>query len=999
MFFAACLLRGARVSAHALYCLSFGLALMLAVPSKAQDRPNIIHIFADDLGYGSLGFTGNTNILTPNLDALAGNGMVFNNAYAATLCAPSRAMLMTGFHNGHTLMDRNGSANIGVGFRDGDVTVAEMLQPAGYTNGVMGKWGFGGSGGQQTSGDKTQDLRRNPSVSQPATLPNNQGFDEFYGYLNHSRAHRYFISSLWETDASAPNGVTQRLTGNDNGTNTNQFAANTHDLIGDEGERFIRNHAGDSEPFYLQMNYTIPHNDLDWIREVPDGHAVYEDENWTGLQKDYAAMITRMDDNVGELINALSEEGVLDNTLIIFTSDNGATPVLGGSSNFDGSRPGSGSNNHPVNFHEANGPFTGGKRDLTEGGIHVPMFAYWIDENGVSRLAGSETDYVTDLADFMPTVAALSGQRAPVGVDGVSILPTLLGEGEQRERGAIVFEHHEGNSGLPGIPGGSADWTIIHEDMKLTKYTQNGNARYEMYNLQTDPTETTNLLAGNPSQATLDLSGDLRALALAEGVERNDSYAVQYMAWTGGDGDSLSDASNWTGTTTGTPDERWSAVLANTAPTDSTVSSGSLTSLGFEVRGDQGQQTLRIQSGSTLNGRNEVRVSEGGRIHLDNATLRSNRWTDVLPQGELTGQGNVAGDLYNAGTVAPGLPADLNNANANLAAAAAIPVNTGVVNAITFDFTGIQDDAPLTQTSTLNENLEIVAGLNFGPGTSPRHAGGTGSTNDGDEFNIQGWNTDSHADAITSDDYIGFTVRPVAGVAIALNRVSFDLWRNGDGAPENYAIHTSLDGFTTSDELAQFSTEDTGSNNAFVFAADYTGGQSTSGDLAVRLYAWDPDSDGGNAGNTHLTGVSLEASFFSIPTTPLAPAGWLALDGNYTQFDTGHLMIDLAGTQSDEDHTEFDQLIVNGVARLDGKLSFQVVDGYTPQPGDTFEFLVADSIEGQFSEVVADLGSGLDVVLQYDDGRVIATVQQAIPEPGTAGLLGLSASVLLMRRH
>ncbi|MCG8448780.1 MAG: sulfatase-like hydrolase/transferase, partial [Pirellulales bacterium] len=976
-------------------------------------------------------------------------------------CAPSRAMLMTGFHNGHTQMDRNG--NIGAGFRAADVTVAEMLQPAGYTTGVFGKWGFGGSGGTQTSGDKTDDLRLNPTVNTPATLPHNQGFDEFYGYLNHGRAHRYFISSLWERDSGAPNGVSEVLTGNVGPGNTNLHAANTHDLSAARGELFIRNHAQDTDPFYLQMNYTIPHNDIDWIREVPNGQDPYTSEAWSDLQKDYAAMITRMDTAVGDLLQALDDEGIRDETLILFTSDNGATPELGGSTNGGGGAPGSQSGAHPVNFHDAGGPFRGGKRDLLEGGIHMPMFAYWVDDQGVSRLDSSSTGLVTDLADFMPTVAELAGVDAPVGTDGVSILPTLTGEGIQRDRGALVFEHYENDSGLPGTPGGvRARWAIIQDGQKLIMYVNDSNQSvqsFELYNLNNDPNETTNLLAGSPSQAILDLRDELRDTALAEGVEQSDNYAVQYMNWTGGGGDNLDNATHWTGSTTGIPDDNWSAVVNNPSSADRVAETvvEDITVLGLEVRGDSGKQTVRANRGITISGRNEVRVASGGRLNLDQGNLVTNRWVDVKAGGELTGHGNVTGNVYNSGTIAPGLPTDLGQPVAQPSPPTG--VNTGVVAAVVFDFTGLQDGkpnsfvgtnngVPLTQTSTLSQWVTLTQGLDFAGATSPRHTTKPGSTDADDEFNVKGWGTGtSLTAAINGSRYVSFAVDPVFGIEMLVDSVSFNIWRNGPGAPNDYAIMTSLDGFSAGNQLGIFGPfNDDGIANDHLLTGNYTGGVWTTGEVEFRLYGWNANT---TSSNTHINAVSLNASFRTVagagdPDVTLDPTGILALDGNLWHVAGAMIEMQLGGTNnSDPLNPQYDALQITGNLDLAGALSISLVDSFVPSLGDTFDILDFAAVTGAFESIAlpslpgilawdtsnllttgvlavtdvdrdndgdVDGADFLDIQrtnpslisawrTHYGTGVLAAASAAAVPEPSSVVLCFIGTTILLLRKH
>ncbi|HEX6961078.1 MAG TPA: sulfatase-like hydrolase/transferase [Lacipirellula sp.] len=594
----------------------------------APSRPNIVHIFADDLGWGSVGFNGQELIETPSLDALAAAGMRFDNSYACTVCAPSRAMLYTGFHQGHAKVDRNGA--IGGGFRDEDVMTAEVLAPADYTSAVFGKWGFGASG-TRTLGMAADPL---PTITSPTSLPNNHGVSEFYGYLNHSAAHDYFYSWMWQTDANAPNGLTA-VPNNGGPGGAPQY---THDLIAERSEQFLAQHVGGDQPFYLQVNYTIPHSDLDAIDEAPGGYGPYAARPWTNKQKAYAAMITRMDASIGALLDQLDDpnndgdtsDSVLADTLIMFSSDNGPTPE----------------DSSPMNFFDANRQYRGGKRDLYEGGIHVPGLAVW---PGVVP-AGSQSDYRTDLADFMATAAELAGVETPVGIDGVSLVPTLTGAGQQRERPYLVFEHHE-NSGPDADPRTARSAIIRQDGMKLIRYSDGSS---DLFNLNLDPDETSPLNLALVAHAQL--AAQLEAEALAEGVQQS---FVEFRTWSGPERGNLAASANWSGGS-GAPNNNWSAVVANVDVSPRTaVATTNIATLGLEVRGDAALQTIDVGPGAELFGRNEVRISAGGRIALADARLESNRWVNIRTGGQLTGAGDVAGDVYNAGTIAPGRPADL----------------------------------------------------------------------------------------------------------------------------------------------------------------------------------------------------------------------------------------------------------------------------------------------------------------------------------------------------
>ncbi|QDU58694.1 sulfatase-like hydrolase/transferase [Aeoliella mucimassa] len=629
---------------------SFASFLMLwGITSTCwADSPNIVHIYADDLGFGSVGFNGQTLIQTPNLDALATGGMRFNNAFAATVCGPSRAMLYSGLHNGHTLVDSNANLT-GDPWRSEGQTVGDHLQAAGYSTAVFGKWGFGGSG---SSGDGTIP---NPTITGPNSIPTAQGFQTFYGYLNHARAHSYRVDSLWTTEEpfdddndgiaevgekyqpNSDNGLWLEKTGNTNSNLNANYTAYTADLVTAKSVAYIEQHANSGQPFYLQYASTIPHFDIDAVRNYPEWFAAYENvpgaSSWTDDQKSYAAMISRLDAAVGEIVAKLDDpngdgdksDSVLENTVIFFTSDNGPTAE-------DGS---------PIAFFDASGGKRGGKRDLWNGGINVPAFAYW---KGTIE-PGQVSDRFTDLPDFMPTALELAGTRGPVGLDGVSLVHELTGQGVDRPKDYIIQEHHEGSG--PDPDGKNGRWAIIKDDYKLIKYSD-GTLR--LYSLNDDYDENNELSLQDA--ANLAMVTELQAIALAEGVEQNDSYAIEFHTWTGDDLGEVSDSANWSGAAV--PAEYWSAVLANDGRSPKTaVVSEDVHTLGFEVRGtgSSATQTVQVQQGHTLEGRNEIRISEYGIVELQGGSLSSVRWVDVLENAQLVGHGDVNADVYNFGQV------------------------------------------------------------------------------------------------------------------------------------------------------------------------------------------------------------------------------------------------------------------------------------------------------------------------------------------------------------
>ncbi|MCC6492489.1 MAG: sulfatase-like hydrolase/transferase [Pirellulales bacterium] len=816
-------------------------AALPRTPARAEAaRPNIVHIFADDFGWGSVGFNGQQKIATPNLDELAAGGMKFANAYSAPVCAPSRAMLYTGFHQGHAVIDGNDTLANNSGFRAEDVMTGEVLSGAGYATGVFGKWGFGASQGSSS----------NPPVLElPEALPNNHGFAEFYGYLNHGAAHDYFTKHMWQTNPSAANGV-QIVLNDDGPGNTAQY---THDLIAARSEQFVATHAGGAEPFYLQVNYTIPHTDVNDIASAPGGYGAYASmPGWTNEQKAYAAMISRMDKTVGDLVDRLDDpnddgdvaDSVLANTLVIFTADNG-----GDKGTFAQPRP------QTVDFFQGNGHFRGGKFELFEGGIHIPAVAYW---PGVIE-AGSESEYRTDLADFMATIADLSGAEAPVGVDGVSIVPTLTGAASQRRREYLVFEH-QGSRGTAGTI--AQRMAIVRQDgMKLIFYA---NESVELFNLNADPDENNPLNLSDLGNAAI--AAEMRSAAVAEGALRG---VVEYRTYNGANGANVQADSSWDGA--GRPNGYWSAKIANSSGAARIAHvTDDVTTLGVEVRGSSAQQVVDVHAGKTLEGRNEVRIGALGRVDLSGGVLATNRRVDIQSGGELRGHGDVIGDLYNEGVVAPGRSAgDSAWPVAPPPALPSISLDTGVVPAATFNFSGVQDTVPLLATTTLNPNMEISKGLDFGPGVSPKL--GNGGSDAGNEFNVMGHAATSLTAAKDNGDYVSFTVDPIDGAGMIPSSVSFRIWRNGTSAAKSFAILSSLDGFTSPlVQEAYGSGDHTSQATQRTITANLPAIEAATGPIEYRLYSWHA-SDG--AGNTHINLASLNARFVAVPTLEFNFAG------------------------------------------------------------------------------------------------------------------------------
>ena len=355
-----------------------------------MSSPNIIFILCDDIGYGDLGCYGQKVIPTPRLDQLASESMRFTQCYTgSSICAPSRSVLMTGLHSGHTRVRDNFGIVGGVGdqkrvpLKAEDFTVAEMLKGVGYATGITGKWGLGEP---DTTG-----------------IPTRKGFDEWFGYLNQRNAHTYYPPYLWHNEEKV------LLEGNRDGRQGDY----SHDMIFDFACDFIRKNS--DGPFFLYLPWTLPHGRY----EIPDVSA-WDDKPWTDDEKVYAAMITKIDTQVGQLVDLLRELAIADQTLLFFGSDHGAARRWAA---FDSC-----------------GALRGQKGTMYEGGLRTPMIAHW-----PGRIpAGAVSDAVWYYADFLPTVAEVVGVDAPDDVDGVSILPVLLGESRDVGERFLYWERFGG---------------------------------------------------------------------------------------------------------------------------------------------------------------------------------------------------------------------------------------------------------------------------------------------------------------------------------------------------------------------------------------------------------------------------------------------------------------------------------------------------------------------------------------------------------------------------
>ncbi|MEX2566403.1 MAG: arylsulfatase [Cyclobacteriaceae bacterium] len=431
-------------------------------------KPNIVYILADDLGYGDLGFNGQEIINTPHINKLAKEGLVFTQHYSgSTVCAPSRSTLVSGLHTGRAPVRGNYEIQPEGQYPlpDSITTIFKTMKNAGYATGAFGKWGLGYPG---SDGD-----------------PNNQGVEVFYGYNCQRMGHNYYPYHLWHNQDSV---ILEGNAGTDLGT----YAPN---LIHDQTLKFIADHQ--DQPFFLFVPSIIPHAELIAPEELMNKYVgKFEETPYQGVDDGpnyktggymsqeqpraaFVAMVELLDSQVGAIVAHLEKLGLRENTLIVFTSDNG--PHLEGGADPD--------------FFNSNGPFKGYKRDLYEGGIRVPMIANW-----PGKIEAGETNHIAASWDVYPTMADLIGEPIPPNLDGISFLPTLLGNSGQQETHDYLYWEFIEQGGKQAVRKG--DWKAIRVGLN-----KNDEPPIELYNLSADPGESNDVAAENP-----DMVRDLKAI-------------------------------------------------------------------------------------------------------------------------------------------------------------------------------------------------------------------------------------------------------------------------------------------------------------------------------------------------------------------------------------------------------------------------------------------------------------------------------------------------------
>ena len=567
-------------------------------PTEAA--PNIIFILADDLGYGDTGVTGQNAratqglpaFATPNIDALAQAGVRFNNMYSGgEICSPARASLLTGFHQGHLVADRVDDIKIRGG--NEDRTWGQVLQDAGYETGMFGKWHLGGV----------------PLPGSYSSLPTQKGFETVYGGMQQS----YRVSTHYESDGA---GGMKAVAVPSDPTWTGSGGPYVYgdDLVTNRAEQFIRQRSVAGQPFAAYVALVEPHAPHN---EIAPNHPYATGNSWSAAARNYAGLIYNLDRHVGQILQSIEDpngdgntsDSVASNTLVVFTSDNGVV-WPDGSPGFD------------PEFFDSNGVYSGWKWTTNEGGIRTPFFVRW---TGTIASGTVNNSYVGSFADIMPTLAALTGQESPLGIDGRSMLSDLVGGAPSERRGAMTWLTERG--AFANQPANVAvqvgDWKLSIREPVTTPAMPLAPIR--LFNTAIDPSETNNLVNSRP-----DIVAALQAVAVAEAglseptgpspfvpgqYEMKNTYFTQYKTWTPQAGSTnFFAAANWTGGTqyylanqpydatnwNTSPGGNWLTTMANNSGATQVINiTSNANVLALELRGTS-QMILRVGSGAVF---------------------------------------------------------------------------------------------------------------------------------------------------------------------------------------------------------------------------------------------------------------------------------------------------------------------------------------------------------------------------------------------------------------
>lgn len=626
----------------------------------AEAPPNILYIYVDDMGWGSIGPNGQADrrerglpfVRTPNLDQLARDGVNFVRGYGCHVCSPARSSQQSGFHQGHTYADRNDPNNAKKAMRADDVLMGDVLAAAGYTTGYWGKWGYGGSKDQA-----------NPVIQNVQTLPTSHGYQHVLAELHHVRAHTFFQPTLWH--APAPEGsvgglhlVPNSMQAYTQGKYSSAPALQTDpaypqtaycdDSYCFAALDFVSQQAIASNatgtPFFGLLAVQVPHAPFGEIEQLPHWDAAYEDDAWfNGLadqSKQWAAMVTRIDAHIGNILAALEDpngdgdtsDSVSDNTLVVFQSDNG------------------GPAGKCFTELDSNGGLRGTKGSIQEGGIRVPLVMRWPNKITPNSLlaAGSNCDMVVDVTDLLPTFCEAAGIESPLGIDGVSIAPTLTGSDGQKSRPFIIHEASNGQSIIAG------QYKLVSTGGKRKQAR-----KYLLYDLTTDPTEQTDVATDHP-----EVTSRLKRQLIAERVHEPAGFAVTYHSWTGAAGAGFANADCWSDyeyanagisymTDGGQPKPAWIARISGRSSGETIVDLDSAGAVLALELGGSGSVIMTAKPDSSLTARNGLRIKRDALLQLNAAAISTEREVQVDDHGQLAGAGSIKGNLRTSGIVSP----------------------------------------------------------------------------------------------------------------------------------------------------------------------------------------------------------------------------------------------------------------------------------------------------------------------------------------------------------
>lgn len=937
--------------------------ILSASAAAEAPRPNILYLYLDDFGWGGLGpngqhalrDAGQAHLITPALDRLADEGVNFQRAYGCTVCSPARASQQTGFHQGHAYADRNNPDNARKAMRADDVTMGDVMSAAGYTTGFWGKWGFGAT-----------DDQNNPQLVNLQTLPNRHGYQHILAELHHVRAHTFFQPTLWkfapgdsqislvpnslaayENNADYPDAPALQ---NDAGYPSPAYCDDAYsfaalDFVRQQGQ----NYNATGQPFFALFSVQIPHSPYGDITSLPDWNAAYaETDFFAGLSnnaKQYAAMVTRIDAHIGNLLDALEDpnhdgdtsDSIADNTLVIFQSDNGGQNDL----------------------MQQNADLRGAKGSIWEGGIRIPMLARWPDKikAGAGLEPGTNSQRIIDVTDMLPTFCELAGEEVPLGIDGISIAPTLSGDGEQIDRDFLI---HEAGSNASIIRG---DWKLV----------RTGTDAYQLYDLGSDPTESNNV-AGLAQHA--ELVAELSSLLLGERVTEPAWFAATYHDWTGDDGDATSDADHWSDylyadlggtyeTDAGAPQLSWIARMHHDGASPNTaIADADLELLALEIAGETTTQTLELAS-HRLTGRNGIRIGANGAVTFDNGTLSTLRRIELSGNGSLTGAGTVEGTLVSAGRVE-------------------------VTEASATTEPGPDVETPGPDVS-LTDGMELVTNGGFEQGTDT--GGG-----DYSYATLVDWSTDgpdaTRDGAKPSNPKSGtmrgliqtgyplvqktaYPVHPGDSYTLTFWHRGFNNWNTGELAEARVFY---LDGDGQRVDLLHETYPMT--NGTWIQASYSIPAVGAAGEGRAIHVLLGPDSGTGFASFDdvslvrHGAAATVPGPLVSGPGPDITVPGHrrLDLDGDYRETPDATLRLTLAGNAAAGD--DYGRVNVSGNATLAGTLEIAVDPAFQPQADQTFILLAADSLTGTFANE-GDVVTGSDgtrFAISYSASEVSLTV-------------------------